>query len=51
MKASEVAKKVVNNQPLFILDVRNGDAFADWKIEGGNIQYINTPYFDLLDGV
>ncbi|WP_298823634.1 MBL fold metallo-hydrolase [uncultured Planococcus sp.] len=51
MKASDVAKKVVNNQPLFILDVRNGDAFADWKIEGGNIQYINTPYFDLLDGV
>lgn len=51
MKASEVAKKVVNNLPLFILDVRNGDAFADWKIEGGNIQYINTPYFDLLDGV
>ncbi|ANU14266.1 Zn-dependent hydroxyacylglutathione hydrolase [Planococcus halocryophilus Or1] len=51
MTASEVAKKVVNNQPLFILDVRNGDAFADWKIEGGNIQYLNTPYFDLLDGV
>ncbi|MCH4825976.1 MAG: MBL fold metallo-hydrolase [Planococcus sp. (in: firmicutes)] len=51
MTASEVAKKVVNDQPLFILDVRNGDAFADWKIEGGNIQYLNTPYFDLLDGV
>ena len=51
MKASEVAKKVVNNQPLFILDVRNGDAFADWKIEGRNVQYLNTPYFDLLDGV
>ncbi|ANU27239.1 MBL fold metallo-hydrolase [Planococcus versutus] len=51
MKAIEVAKKVVNNQPLFILDVRNGDAFADWKIEGGNIQYLNIPYFDLLDGV
>lgn len=51
MKASEAAKKIVNNEPFFILDVRNGDAFADWKIEGGNIQYINTPYFDLLDGV
>lgn len=51
MKASEVAKKVLNNQPLFILDVRNGDAFADWKIEGRNVQYLNTPYFDLLDGV
>ncbi|WP_281863589.1 MBL fold metallo-hydrolase [Planomicrobium okeanokoites] len=51
MTAKEVARKVIENQPLFILDVRNGDAFADWKIEGGNIQYLNTPYFDLLDGV
>ncbi|MCJ1909840.1 MBL fold metallo-hydrolase [Planococcus ruber] len=51
MTAKEVARKVMDNKPLFILDVRNGDAFADWKIEGGNIQYLNTPYFDLLDGV
>ncbi|TAA73431.1 MBL fold metallo-hydrolase [Planococcus salinarum] len=51
MAAKEVARKVIDNEPLFILDVRNGDAFADWKIEGGNIQYLNTPYFDLLDGV
>ncbi|RAZ81091.1 MBL fold metallo-hydrolase [Planococcus halotolerans] len=51
MTAKEVARKVIENKPLFILDVRNGDAFADWKIEGGNIQYLNTPYFDLLDGV
>lgn len=51
MTAKEVARKVIDNELLFILDVRNGDAFADWKIEGGNIQYINTPYFDLLDGV
>lgn len=51
MTAKEVARKVIDNEPLFILDVRNGDAFADWKIEGGNIQYLNTPYFDLLDGV
>ncbi|MBT2570787.1 MBL fold metallo-hydrolase [Planococcus sp. ISL-110] len=51
MTAKQVARKVIDNEPLFILDVRNGDAFADWKIEGGNIQYLNTPYFDLLDGV
>ena len=50
MAAKEVARKVIDNEPLFILDVRNGDAFADWKIEGGNIQYLNTPYFDLLEG-
>lgn len=51
LTAKQVARKVIDNEPLFILDVRNGDAFADWKIEGGNIQYLNTPYFELLDGV
>lgn len=51
MTVKEVARKVIDNEPLYILDVRNGDAFVDWKIEGGNIQYLNTPYFDLLDGV
>lgn len=51
MTASEIAKKVVRKEAFFILDVRNEDAFADWKIEGENIQYLNTPYFDLLDGV
>ncbi|MFJ7934092.1 MBL fold metallo-hydrolase [Sporosarcina sp. NPDC096371] len=51
MTASEIATKVVSKQPFFILDVRNADAVVDWKIEGENIQYLNIPYFDLLDGV
>ncbi|NYF23252.1 MBL fold metallo-hydrolase [Sporosarcina sp. JAI121] len=51
MTVSTITKKVVNKEPFFILDVRNEDAFADWKIEGENIQYLNIPYFDLLDGV
>lgn len=51
-KASqEVAKKVFNKESLFILDVRNQDAFQDWKIEGDKFDYLNVPYFDLLDGV
>ncbi|SDN66801.1 MBL fold metallo-hydrolase [Alkalicoccus daliensis] len=51
ISAAEVSKKVVNKKPLFILDVRNEDAFADWKIEGESIEHLNKPYFDLLDGV
>lgn len=51
LTAKEVAKKVINNEPLFIFDVRNEDAFADWKIEGSRFDYLNIPYFDLLDGV
>ena len=32
--ASQIARKVIDNNELFILDVRNTDVFADWKIEG-----------------
>ncbi|MFP3919250.1 MBL fold metallo-hydrolase [Lysinibacillus telephonicus] len=51
MTAAQVARKVIENQKLFILDVRNRDAYEDWKIEGHNFDYLNVPYFDLLDGV
>lgn len=51
MNSKEVAQKVMKKEELFILDVRNVDAFEDWKIEGKNVEYLNIPYFDLLDGV
>ncbi|MBO2536327.1 MBL fold metallo-hydrolase [Rummeliibacillus suwonensis] len=49
--AGYVARKVIENQELFILDVRNRDAFEDWKIDGHKFEYLNIPYFELLDGV
>ena len=49
--AADVARKVIENKELFILDVRNEDAFADWKIDGHKFEYVNIPYFELLDGV
>ncbi|MGD6894232.1 MBL fold metallo-hydrolase [Bacillus infantis] len=51
MTAEEAAQKVIQKEEMFILDVRNHDAFADWKMEGDHFQYLNIPYFDLLDGV
>jgi glyoxylase-like metal-dependent hydrolase (beta-lactamase superfamily II) len=51
MTAAALTKKVLGNEPLFILDVRNEADFNDWKIEGKQIQTINIPYFELLDGV
>ncbi|MGJ3197930.1 MBL fold metallo-hydrolase [Peribacillus frigoritolerans] len=51
MKAAEVSKKVINKTDLFILDVRNESDYNDWKIEGKNFEFLNIPYFDLLDGV
>ncbi|MCQ6276338.1 MBL fold metallo-hydrolase [Bacillus sp. V3B] len=51
MLAKEVTDKVLNKENLFILDVRNVSDFNDWKIEGENFEYLNIPYFELLDGV
>ncbi|USK76838.1 MBL fold metallo-hydrolase [Peribacillus frigoritolerans] len=51
MTAAEVSKKVINKTDLFILDVRNESDYNDWKIEGQNFEFLNIPYFDLLDGV
>ncbi len=51
MTAAEVSKKVINKNDLFILDVRNESDYNDWKIEGQNFEFLNIPYFDLLDGV
>jgi glyoxylase-like metal-dependent hydrolase (beta-lactamase superfamily II) len=51
MTAAQIARKVIENQELFILDVRNEDAFEDWKIDGHKFEYLNIPYFELLDGV
>ncbi|KAF0815698.1 MULTISPECIES: MBL fold metallo-hydrolase [Cytobacillus] len=51
MTSKEVTNKVFNKEALFILDVRNESDFQDWKIEGENFEYLNIPYFELLDGV
>ncbi|MRG85743.1 MBL fold metallo-hydrolase [Salinibacillus xinjiangensis] len=47
----ELAQKVINHEETLILDVRNTDEFDNWKIEGGKVEVINEPYFNLLDGV
>jgi glyoxylase-like metal-dependent hydrolase (beta-lactamase superfamily II) len=49
--AAEVAKRLMNKEKMFILDVRNESDYNDWKIEGEQVTSINVPYFDLLDGV
>src|SRR5699024_9989592 len=47
----DLAKRVLKDEGTLILDVRNTDAFDDWKIEGKNVEVINEPYFNLLDGI
>ncbi|MCY7778466.1 MBL fold metallo-hydrolase [Bacillus haynesii] len=47
----EVTEKILRKESFFILDVRNKEAFSDWKIEGDRVEHLNVPYFDLIDGV
>lgn len=49
--AKDVTEKILNKENTFVLDVRNVSDFEDWKIEGENFEYLNVPYFELLDGV
>ncbi|EST54519.1 hypothetical protein T458_14690 [Brevibacillus panacihumi W25] len=51
MTAKDVATMVKNKEELFILDVRNQTDYQDWRIEGEQVESINIPYFDLIDGV
>lgn len=51
MTAKEITEKALKKENLFILDVRNEADFNDWKIEGENFEYLNVPYFELIDGV
>ncbi|TDL30915.1 MBL fold metallo-hydrolase [Jeotgalibacillus sp. S-D1] len=51
LTAKQLTRKIIEKEALFILDVRNEDAYSDWKIEGEKVTSINIPYFDLLDGV
>ncbi|MED4353215.1 MBL fold metallo-hydrolase [Schinkia azotoformans] len=51
LTAKQITEKVLNKESLFILDVRNETDFNDWKIEGENFEYLNIPYFELIDGI
>lgn len=48
---AEVSEKVLNDEYVFLLDTRNEDDYNDWKIESNSFDYLNVPYFELLDGI
>ncbi|CAM3341917.1 MBL fold metallo-hydrolase [Hydrogenibacillus schlegelii] len=45
----ELVKRMHGDEDVFILDVRNADDYAGWKIEGERVRSVNIPYFDFLD--
>lgn len=48
---AELLSELEAGKELFILDLRNGDEFAQWKVEGihGPVETVNIPYFDFLE--
>mgnify|MGYP001324564166 CR=1 FL=1 len=51
MTAADVVERILHKKSLFIVDVRNADEYADWRIEGETVESVNMPYYELLDGV
>lgn len=51
ISVKEVANKIIRGEKMFIVDARNAEEFANWRIEGKNVEVVNIPYFEILDGV
>ncbi|WP_089866460.1 MBL fold metallo-hydrolase [Halogranum rubrum] len=51
IQPTELKEKVDADEPLTILDVRAENEFEKWRIDGENVDVLNVPYFELLDGV
>lgn len=49
--STALAKRIINREEVFIVDVRNETAFEDWQIEGENVNTINVPYVNLIDSL
>ncbi|TCP52674.1 glyoxylase-like metal-dependent hydrolase (beta-lactamase superfamily II) [Tumebacillus sp. BK434] len=49
VNAKQLHQDIEQGKALFLLDVRNPEDYADWKIESAAVQSVNIPYFDFLD--
>lgn len=44
-------QRIEAKEPVGLLDVRAPDTAEEWRINGDSIEYLNVPYYELLDGV
>lgn len=50
VSATDLYTAILEERPLFILDVRNEDEFARWRVEGRQtIETLNIPYYDFIE--
>jgi glyoxylase-like metal-dependent hydrolase (beta-lactamase superfamily II) len=48
--AEELYQRIINDEPMFIVDVRNEDDFSRWGVEGrDSLEVVNIPYFDFIE--
>jgi glyoxylase-like metal-dependent hydrolase (beta-lactamase superfamily II)/rhodanese-related sulfurtransferase len=44
-------ERIESGDPVGLLDVRAEGTATEWRIDGDSVDYLNVPYFELLDGV
>lgn len=49
VSAKDIADRVMNQDPVYILDVRDKESSEDWQIEGKSVHLINIPFEKLKD--
>ncbi|WP_435146296.1 MBL fold metallo-hydrolase [Halobaculum sp. P14] len=48
---AELRERIEAGEDVFVLDARSADEFAEWRLGGDDVDAVNHPYFELLDGV
>jgi glyoxylase-like metal-dependent hydrolase (beta-lactamase superfamily II)/rhodanese-related sulfurtransferase len=50
LTASDLYRRLADPSPPRILDVRNGEEFAHWRVEGpAPVEMLNVPYFEFIE--
>jgi glyoxylase-like metal-dependent hydrolase (beta-lactamase superfamily II)/rhodanese-related sulfurtransferase len=48
--AAELYRRIINDEPTTIVDVRNSEDFSRWGVEGrDSLKVVNIPYFDFIE--
>lgn len=48
---AELKDRIDRGEDVFLLDARAESDFEEWHIDGENVEIVNYPYFELLDGI
>jgi glyoxylase-like metal-dependent hydrolase (beta-lactamase superfamily II) len=48
---SELKARIDRGEEVTVLDVRAQSEYEEWHIDGPNVEIVNVPYFDFIEGV